>query len=566
MSVCGRVLANRRSVIFRFPVWACLLVLLVAPVASAEATAGQDPQAALNEDLPEQTLVARLPLGLSGDIEAWSREGAVRVAAGEQTGIPNVQLSLFAPHAVARFTNWSHMETAANEQVDQLNQPGGTSRPADLNNVELRLHELGPQFILLIQDGAFSGATYQTMVPARAATLDLLETPEQLGYADDPIYLDYNAARPAGDFVVRASDLKHTVTGDFKIFIFDTTATVLHENATRVYETGRWVQEDREPTGLLGTSARRTTTTAFLELDVYDATLELAASGGDQAVYAGNEDIAVAIDGEIRASATTGSLRMGDRTIRATGDAVRASGTFLLVPINVIDIDDRQAVFAMASTLETLSVGMATFDNPGTVAAAATGIGLLAALVAAYFWPALKLGLLVPLYAKLTKDKVLDQETRNLVHTKVEHDPGCQVQDIADSLSVSWTTAAYHVRVLRKMGLLIGRQKGRHLHLFVSGSRDAMAFEAMAALKNDTARDILSLVLRRPGVIQKDLCESLGIAASTASWHIARLRDHGLLREEKEWKMRRYFAGPAAAEVPLHLGRPETVTPLGVSA
>ena len=211
--------------------------------------------------------------------------------------------------------------------------------------------------------------------------------------------------------------------------------------------------------------------------------------------------------------------------------------------------------------------GHATFSERGDVAVAATGLGLILAAVAAYFWPAVKLGLFVPLYAKLSKDKVLDQETRNLVHAKVEQDPGCQVQDIADFLSVSWTTAAYHIRVLRKMGLVIGRQKGRHLHLFVAGSRDTSGFEAMAALKNVTAREILTLVMRRPGVIQKDICLDLGIAASTASWHIARLRDQALLREEKDWKMRRYFAGPAAAHVPLHLGRPDsTLPPIGVSA
>ncbi len=524
----------------------------------------RDPAAALEGDLPEDTLVARLPLGLGGDIDAWSRGATIRAASDDAGIAPRMELGLHAPHANVYVTNWTYTESSGILDRDELDQANGNTDPFEADDVSLRINDLGHGFIMVVHDGALEGARYHSTATNRAATLDLLEEPLTLGYTDDPRYLDFEAQRPSGSFAVRGSDMFHEVTGDFTIFLFDTTATVLEANGTHVFETGRWVQETGDPAGALS-PARRTTTTTYVQLEVFDATLTLSASGGRQHLLADAEEIAIGIDGEITSSATTGSLRMGDRHVRATGDTVRATGEFLLVPTYVVDLDDREAVFAMTAQLRTLSVGQASFSNAGTLAAA-TGLGLALTAIAAYFWQGTKMTFLVPLYAKLTKDKVLDQGTRNDVHEKVAQDPGCQVQDIADALGVSWTTAAYHVRVLRKMGLLVGRQKGRHMHLFVAGSGHATGFEAMAAIKNDTARDILALVMRRPGIIQKELCDQLGIAASTASWHMGKLRDSGLIREEKEWKMRRYYAGPAAAHVPLHLGAPDAIASVGVSA
>lgn len=526
----------------RWSVLAGILVCLLLPTVAAE-----------------ETLVARLPMGLEGDIQA-DATGAVFALAADAAGTaPTLEMTLSAPKARVFVTNFTTVETASGLGGPVPDSHDGSSSSTWVDDAEFRVGRLGAHSLLVAYDGSLTGGDYRATPLDRQARLDLATQDSLVSYTDDPDGLnDFDdVAVSRGDLLFIGDDVHYDIVGDFTFFVYGTTLSVLEPNGTRVHETGTWVTTTEASAGPLeGPTVERRTTTQYVRIDLYDATLSATASGGDQKIVAEPEGIMLDIDGAISTSGTAGSLKVGDETIRSKGDRVHATGSFTLVPTYVVDTSSKQVVFAMQGAFETLSVGPSAYTAAGAVVAA-TGFALVLAAAGAYFWEWMRTLLFVPLYAKLTKDKVLDQDTRSAVHEKIRHDPGCQVKDVADALDISWTTAAYHARVLHKMGLVVGRRKGRHTHFFVTGSTEAAAFEVSSVLKNDTARDIVQLVLRHPGIIQKEICERLSIAPSTASWHLSRLRDASAIEEIKDWKMRRYFAGEALDGVPIHLGRLE---------
>lgn len=536
-----------------------LLLLIAAPIAGAE----QD----------ERDLFVRLPLHLDGDIRADAEDALVLLRATGDGGAPRISghsTSFSAVSATAYVTNATYYDTPADGTgvpTDLLYRDEATTNTQVFGAVEIRLSDLGPETWIVATDGATEGARYSAVAEDRRAHLDVTDQPQRLSYTMTPQGLDAEVPLDAGTFGLKGANMLYTIEGDFELILFDTTVMLVPEQggtSGNTYKTGRWTDTTVEEGLLPAGGTVRSTTIQYVRLVLDDASLALRASGGDQSLYAGDENMRLRIDGAMTTSGAVGSMQVDDQVVRSKGERTRMTGAFTLVPMTSKVGTEHWGFFTLQGDITTLSVGRTTYVSEGGLVAA-TGLAVILAGLAVYFLPALKSGLLVPLYAKLTKDKVLDQETRNLIHAKVAQDPGCQVNDVAEALQVSWTTAAYHLRVLRKMGIIVTRRRGRHEHFFVTGSPDTATCNVVSSLKNETARNIVEEILRHPGIIQKEICERLAIAPSTASWHLKRLIDTDAVREIRDWKMRRYYAGEALHQVPIHLGVTSEQVPVAAS-
>lgn len=105
----------------------------------------------------------------------------------------------------------------------------------------------------------------------------------------------------------------------------------------------------------------------------------------------------------------------------------------------------------------------------------------------------------------------------------------------------------HHLRLLEQQHVIVSKRIGRSRHFYENGGRyQVHQKEAYALLQNERAAKIMKLIRNEPGIIQKDVCESLSLQASIAHWHIKRLHEAGLVNAVKQGRTVQYYASGLA--------------------
>lgn len=176
-------------------------------------------------------------------------------------------------------------------------------------------------------------------------------------------------------------------------------------------------------------------------------------------------------------------------------------------------------------------------------AAPASGLGLAAervALAPAQAFPVVAavaaaltlLLLLLPLYHRLQRDRLLDHATRARLYASVRAKPGLHIEDLTREAGCSRTTAVYHLRMLARSGLLQAMKGPKSVHYYPSTRPpDPDERAQRALLASPCARAVAGAVLASPGIDRRGLAGATGLSASTLSWHVGRLRRLRLIEE-----------------------------------
>lgn len=180
-----------------------------------------------------------------------------------------------------------------------------------------------------------------------------------------------------------------------------------------------------------------------------------------------------------------------------------------------------------------------------TVGAVLAG-SLLAALAAAYFYPLLKVlgtqaATLLPGYAKIRRDALLDHRTRETVVQMIRSDPGVSPPELHKRLTIGWSTLVYHLGVLEKNKLVSSLIDGRHKRMFPVENMDWGKRPALAVLRNQKTKQLFQAVFDEPGISQKELVGRIGLGHAGGHWHLDRLEKVGLLVREKRGHKVHYY-------------------------
>lgn len=140
-----------------------------------------------------------------------------------------------------------------------------------------------------------------------------------------------------------------------------------------------------------------------------------------------------------------------------------------------------------------------------------------------------------------------DLETRRRVFLTVNRYPGLELARLAREADVDESLARYHVRVLEKANLVRSQEEGGHRRIFPLERTKAGAKSPLS----ETERTWLAL-LRRPPVLRAvvallneeplaagELADACGVSASTASHHISRMEEGGLVDVTREGRSRK---------------------------
>ncbi|MCD6572706.1 MAG: winged helix-turn-helix transcriptional regulator [Thermoplasmata archaeon] len=148
-------------------------------------------------------------------------------------------------------------------------------------------------------------------------------------------------------------------------------------------------------------------------------------------------------------------------------------------------------------------------------------------------------------------EDLLALETRRKIYTLIEEKPGLHKREIARTMGMSLSTIDYHLHYMEKKGLVEARTDGKYKRYFVKekgGKEDRRIF---SMLRQEVPRRILLFLLAHPRAIHKEICEHIGKAPSTISFHMKKLVKEGLVEEISMGKEKAYFVRNEARVIEL---------------
>jgi predicted ArsR family transcriptional regulator len=205
-----------------------------------------------------------------------------------------------------------------------------------------------------------------------------------------------------------------------------------------------------------------------------------------------------------RPAAAPASLALGDRTFSARARETAVPATALRPP-------------AVASAQEARH---AALDAEQTQLASPVPFPLAAAAL---------LGLLVPLallYHRITERKALQNTHRAHMHRLLGERGASDVAQLARELGLAYKSAAHHVAVLERCGLVRVARHGNRCLVFRG---DEATARRVAQLRHPLRRSILELVQASPGLRQADLARRLGCGRNVVHAHVHALLGSGAL-------------------------------------
>jgi predicted transcriptional regulator len=410
--------------------------------------------------------------------------------------------------------------------------------------------------------GEHAGAASLVTDAASADVVREDETVSPLASSDN----GYRSVAPystfdAGLLRTEAERGRGELLGDAEAFLYRADADIAGANlddGSQPYHEIVQAGETRQPGPVPGVSPEQRVLT-FVQLDLQGARGSYDSPAG-LAAYA--DRATIVLDGALDAPAAWGNLQAGDEQRSLDGDPLRLEGE-LRATLSPVARDEgpgapaahapaKRGSMALQVEGDVLGAQAAKADEPfpsslAGPAAAASGAALAAGLLA-YFWPALKFAV-TPLYSRIPRDAVLMHGARERIYKLVQSEPGIHAHEVAQRLGLGWGTTVYHLKLLEKNSLLVARHEGRYKRFFVTGDARIQHKDAIALLRNPTSRSIATTVAQQPGLIQKQVCEALGLSPSLASWHLQRLEGAGVVSAERLGRSVHYAPGPAWLEL-----------------
>jgi len=125
----------------------------------------------------------------------------------------------------------------------------------------------------------------------------------------------------------------------------------------------------------------------------------------------------------------------------------------------------------------------------------------------------------------------------------IQENPASHLRQIKRELAMSMGTVQYHLNLLEKQGKISSEKHNLHKYYFPIGLFEQNERDVLKILNQETAREILLLILEKKKPTQTDIANTIEISSASVNWHIKRLNELGLIIEQKDGKFKRYTLG-----------------------
>ncbi len=140
------------------------------------------------------------------------------------------------------------------------------------------------------------------------------------------------------------------------------------------------------------------------------------------------------------------------------------------------------------------------------------------------------------------KEDNLALETRKKIYNLIESSPGLHKREIARELGMSLSTIDYHLHYMEKRKMVVAKSDGKYKRYFPKRELEMNIWDRkiLSMLRQEVPRKILMFLLLHPRAIHKEVCEYVGKAPSTVSFHMKKLIREGLVEEISLGKEKAY--------------------------
>lgn len=207
-----------------------------------------------------------------------------------------------------------------------------------------------------------------------------------------------------------------------------------------------------------------------------------------------------------------GARNAGITNIYAIGKRTETDG--LLTATSGQAVSEERGASAF-SALATPGIGV------GLAGGAVTGLALLALLVKF---------LLLPLYTRLRRDRLLDNPVRARLYERVRAEPGLHRAELVDFAGIGEGATRHHLRLLVGARLLVETADGGYVRYFAAGEVPPDVARREAVLRAGSARRVYDLLVAEPHLSLREAGARLRMSAPSVHRTKRKLEEAGLLQ------------------------------------
>ncbi|WP_337863468.1 winged helix-turn-helix transcriptional regulator [Nitrososphaera sp.] len=138
--------------------------------------------------------------------------------------------------------------------------------------------------------------------------------------------------------------------------------------------------------------------------------------------------------------------------------------------------------------------------------------------------------------------------TKDSVYGYIAARPGSYFREILRSLGIGTGNLQYIVEALEREGRITVVRIGSYKHFYPSDI-DEKKKNILSIISQESPREILLFLSRRPGACQTDVAREIRCSSPTARWYLLRLESLGLVRSLKEGAVVKYYANTTIPEL-----------------
>ena len=141
--------------------------------------------------------------------------------------------------------------------------------------------------------------------------------------------------------------------------------------------------------------------------------------------------------------------------------------------------------------------------------------------------------LFLPLYSKLSRADLLDNQTRAGIFAHVQSNPGVNFVTLAAELKLPHGTLQHHLRVLERGGLIVSKRLRKYTRFYPATMR--------ASDLSEVQEKILAVIEKKPGICQTEIGEELSISRQTVCYNVRYLTEEGYVDIMRDGRFARCY-------------------------